>query len=125
MRFWIGFGLLLLGLPSLTWARDFHFCSNYSLQKPYLAYGYQKGSTWVSQGWFVIYPGRCVPMEAQIEQGKFYYFAYTEFKDHSFEGDQPLCVAAKPFTITTNPGQEDCEARGHYTRNFKAFDLDP
>ena len=119
------FSLSFLMLAPALWARDFQVCNNYSEQNLYVAYGYHYQGARLAKGWFMVRPGRCIPFEAPIEDGKFYYFAYNDDKTQRYDGEHPFCVDSKPFaTRLDNPQAPDCEARGLRLRQFKSFELE-
>ena len=123
--FLVLWGCLFLLWPQLGLARDFQVCSNFASQPVYIAYGYETKEAWVSKGWFMIRPGRCIPFTAPIEGGKFFYFGYSETKNAKYEGDQPFCVDSKPFALKLeDPSAPDCESKGLQVRKFKSFTLE-
>ena len=65
---------------------------------------------WTSEGWWNIQPGSCAtPIEGPLKVRYVYIWP----------GDSPFCAKDASFTIR---GNENCERRGFYTKNFTEVD---
>jgi len=99
---------------------DLRICNRTDVKR-HVAIGYSKDDQWVSEGWWNLEPGQCAtPVEGALEQRYYYYRA--EDPDEQFDGGYTFCTVDDAFTII---GDEDCEARGYETHDFREIDTGP
>ena len=93
------FGLLAVAVAALALvstsrpaSADFTVCSQYR-ETIYVAYGYDDGMDWVSEGWWEIGPGLCTVIYSGAIPERFLYL-YGENADRSvaWSGTQPFCI---------------------------------
>ena len=71
---------------------DFTVCNQYR-ELIYVAYGYDDGIDWVSEGWWSVDPGQCtVVYSGAIPYRYLYLYGETEDGATTWTGTQPLCI---------------------------------
>ncbi len=115
------FKLLAFGLAVLTAGpalAGLEIC-NQSDQRQSVAIGHKQGDGWVSEGWWLIEPGKCsTPVKGDLKNRYYYYRATVpsgSFEDEGFY----FCTQSEPFTIE---GQDGCTARGFRREGFRKID---
>jgi uncharacterized membrane protein len=96
------FLIVIAGWPFSAHA-GFQFC-NRSDMPIQTAIGYNNGTTWLTEGWWEIWPGDCkTPLSGDITQKYYYVYAETYHNDFFvWEGDTPGCVSDAAFTMAFN-----------------------
>jgi uncharacterized membrane protein len=114
-----GAALMAPLLPAVAHA-GLEVCNQTNVNR-WLAVGYhdEANDSWTSEGWWELEPGSCAtPIEGDLTKQFYYYRA--EDPNEEFEGeDYVFCTVDDAFTIV---GDQDCEARGYETGNFREVD---
>lgn len=102
----VGVAVLVVSIAPRQVSADFTVCNQFR-QLVYVAYGYDDGLDWVSEGWWPIDPGHCTA----LFQGPLidrYVYIYGEIEDRSlvWSGNAPFCV--EPNNDFTIWGNYDC-----------------
>jgi uncharacterized membrane protein len=85
-----------------------------------VALGRFDGKTWLSQGWWVVAPGKCVSLLSGQLDGRFYYLYGSDGGSGTWSGDTGFCTQdGKEFAIA---GRGKCAARGYDRKGF--FEID-
>jgi len=104
---------------------DFQIC-NESEATRIVAIGYSENDQWVSEGWWHLDPGECAtPITGDLTQRYIYYRADVEdtVQGVVFPGEGYMfCTSTDAFTIV---GDQNCEARGYKTEDFREIDTGP
>jgi len=113
--------MFVTGLPTTAKA-ELKFC-NQTKSDVNLAIGYKSddSSEWVSEGWWIINPGKCEtpsPFDGVLK--KRYYYYYADSDDLKWDGDYIFCTSEKKFTIV---GDKDCKSRGYAPEGFREIDV--
>lgn len=85
-----------------------------------VAVGYEQNGTWVSEGWWNVYPGNCAVTLAYDLPNRFYYFRVKSGGQAWSDEGYYFCTATQAFTIY---GDHNCEQRGYYTRGFREINV--
>lgn len=119
--FWGGIACLVAaGTAVPAWA-GLTIC-NETGERRSVAIGYKEDGRWVSEGWWNVSPGACSTVVGDDLTQRYYYYLASS-PSGEFEGqDYLFCTQREPFTII---GDEDCEARGLTTGNFREIDTGP
>ncbi len=103
---------------------EYQFCNktSYVLMS---AIGYQDRGRWISEGWWLLQPGRCETVIADALDKPTYYTFARSVAAHKggikyFAGNQRLCVQQDKFRLE---GRDDCERRGAIERLFARIDV--
>lgn len=103
---------------------EYQFCNktSYVLMS---AIGYQDKGRWISEGWWVLQPGRCETVIADPLDKQTYYTFARSVAAHKggikyFAGNQRLCVQKDKFRLE---GRDDCERRGAIERLFARIEI--
>ena len=103
---------------------EYQFCNktSYVLKS---AIGYQDKGRWISEGWWVLQPGRCeVVISEALTKSTYYTFARSVSAHRGgikyFAGNQRLCVQQDKFRIE---GRDDCERRSAIERLFAKIEI--
>lgn len=108
--------LTLIGEPAQA---EFVAC-NRSFDVVNLAIGRKVGDRFQTDGWWTIGTNQCATIVREpLPSRYFYVFAKDVFGRAIFDGDVPMCVAPKKFTIR---GIEDCWTRGLISAEFREID---
>ena len=96
----------IVGLAARPALADFTVCSQYN-STIYVAYAYNDGTDWVSEGWWTLDPGGCTALESGSLKNRYYYL-YAEADDGTTWGGQNMFCIHSPneFTIW---GDQDCD----------------
>lgn len=88
----IAIAVVAVSFLSRPVSADFTVCSQYR-EAIYVAYGYDDGMDWVSEGWWAIDPGKCTVIYEGAMPYRFLYL-YGENTDGSvaWSGTQPFCI---------------------------------
>ncbi len=85
-----------------------------------IAFGYEEGHAWVSEGWWNVDPGACETVLNGTLEDRFYYFHAVDYDNGGFWGGyKNFCILDKLFTIRD---LENCGQRGYVTAGF--FEVD-
>jgi uncharacterized membrane protein len=113
--------LAVIASPSAARA-ELKFC-NQTKSDVNLAIGYKSAESdqWVSEGWWIISPGKCTspsPLDGVLKARYYYYYADSD--DLKWDGDFIFCTSDKKFTIN---GDKDCKSRGYAPEGFREIDV--
>ena len=102
----VAIAMTVVSLTSRPASADFTVCSQYR-ELIYVAYGYDDGAGWVSEGWWGVDPGQCTVVFAGAIPERFLYL-YGENADRSvaWSGTQPFCI--EPNNDFIIYGNYDC-----------------
>ena len=85
-----------------------------------VALGRFDGRAWMSEGWWIILPGRCATLVGTPLDARYYYLYGTDTESGVWDGATGFCTAQKEkFSIS---GQGDCARRGYDRRRFFQID---
>ncbi len=103
-----------------TAARAEFVACNRSFDVVNISIGRKVGDRFQTDGWWTIGTNQCATLvRERLPSRYFYVFAKDVFGRAIFDGDVPMCVAPKKFTIR---GIEDCWTRGLISAEFREID---
>ena len=111
--------IALLTIVCMHCQAGMEFC-NRSTETISVAIGYKSGSTWVSEGWWNIYPGECKTVKSGYLSNTYYYYRATS-SSGNWEDDYYFCTQSEAFTIY---GDKNCVSRGYSRNGFKQVTSD-
>jgi uncharacterized membrane protein len=85
-----------------------------------VALGRFDGTSWTSQGWWMLKPGDCAGLLTGPLNARYYYLYATDGAGGTWEGKTHFCVAPQAKFLA--PGRADCGKRGFEQRGF--FEVD-
>jgi len=110
--------ILLACAMAPAWA-DFAVC-NKSAHTAKLAFGRFNGTDWMSEGWWMIAPGKCQTLFSGTLKARYYYLYASDGGAGTWDGSKGFCVGAgAKFAIV---GRGHCAARGYDRKGF--FEVD-
>ena len=121
--------LLIFTAPT-SWAaekkkRTIHVCNEVAYEQVYVAYAEKQAQKWISQGWYLIRPGRCMRYRKKNKIDEVYYYAVTQSKRQAWVGEHQHCVTKSTFKFNESSSKETCKSRGGSMKNFKRKELHP
>ena len=90
------FSVCMFSLTANSYA-GLEVCNRSADGEVYLAVAYQKGNTWVSQGWWTIHRGECIQAIDHKLRNQFYYY-HVQHPEGNYGGNHYFCAHdTEPF----------------------------
>ena len=111
--------LILIALASAPAHAGFAVC-NKSAKAAKVAIGRFNGTTWMSEGWWEVAPGKCETLVTTALDARYYYLYASDGGSGVWDGSKGFCVAANgKFHVE---GRARCAVRGFDRKEF--FEVD-
>ena len=119
------FSITVLFLTASNLFAEVHFCNKVpddDINLSIVNFDKEKG-VWVSKGWYLVRPGRCLVYDKPTPKGWIYSYSMDKRQRQLWVGAYPFCTSNKPFKIEHQKGKPLCKKRGYRRRLFNKTEV--